>query len=285
MVFKTAISSKNHSRKKRPPHSGTDEDQHNPPDLVLITPSESDDWLERLSRAIRNSGKPLVAAIAGSLVLTVAWDSLVRAPQDRWIRPQAFSTAFLLWVQAHPLTGIVAIVLAIATAVVLMIPIGTPLTVGCGYIYKGAFGWKLGLTLATIVAMGGSALGAVTCFLLGRYLMRDQVRKWIRKYPLFDAIDVGACMLCFASFAVFSFCACVTILNVQPAKAAILFTVYMSLCLDSAANLTRFSPLCVFRHGSRGRTRSSHHGHVVLDSRPSSRPGQLHVWNHIHGIE
>ncbi|NJK53074.1 MAG: hypothetical protein HC936_10140 [Leptolyngbyaceae cyanobacterium SU_3_3] len=72
-----------------------------------------------------------------------------------------------------------------------MIPIGTPITLGCGYIYKGLYGWKLGVLIATIVSMGGSALGAVTCFLLGRYLMRDQVRLWIKKYPLFDAIDIG----------------------------------------------------------------------------------------------
>lgn len=83
------------------------------------------------------------------------------------------------------------IVLAIAFAVVVMVPIGTPLTLGCGYIYKGAYGWKLGLTIATLVAMGGSALGAVICFLLGRYLMRDRVRQWIKNYPLFGAIDAG----------------------------------------------------------------------------------------------
>jgi len=97
-----------------------------------------------------------------------------------------------MWVQAHPMSSIVAILLVIASAVVFMIPLGTPLTVGCGYIYKGAYGWKLGLTIATTVAMGGSALGAVICFLLGRYLMRDQVRKWIKNYPPFGVIDVGA---------------------------------------------------------------------------------------------
>ena len=77
-------------------------------------------------------------------------------------------------------------------SVVCMIPIGTPLTLGCGYIYKGAYGWQLGVLIATAVSMIGSALGAVICFLLGRYLMRDTVKKWIRKYPIFDAIDIAA---------------------------------------------------------------------------------------------
>jgi uncharacterized membrane protein YdjX (TVP38/TMEM64 family) len=84
-----------------------------------------------------------------------------------------------------------AFVAVIAAAVVLLIPIGTPLTLGCGYIYKAAYGWTWGLMVATAVSMTGSALGAIACFLLGRYLMRDQVRLWIRKYPLFDAIDIG----------------------------------------------------------------------------------------------
>jgi hypothetical protein len=43
-----------------------------------------------------------------------------------------------------------------------------------------------------MVSMMGSALGAVICFLLGRYMMRDMVKKWIRKYPIFDAIDIAA---------------------------------------------------------------------------------------------
>jgi hypothetical protein len=137
------------------------------------------------------SGKTAVGAFTASMFLLVTWDAMVRAPEDRWLNPDS-SEKFLLWVQFNPIKGLIAILLVIAAAVVFMIPVGTPLTVGCGYIYKGAYGWKLGLTVATMVAMGGSALGAVTCFLLGRYLMRDQVRKWIHKYPLFGAIDVGA---------------------------------------------------------------------------------------------
>jgi len=132
--------------------------------------------------------KSIIIAITVCLFLLLALDAFSANPR---FRPHEFSQSFLLWVQDHPTQGIVAILIVIATAVVFMIPIGTPLTVGCGYIYKGAFGWKVGLTIATVVAMGGSALGAVVCFLLGRYLMREQVRQWVRQYPLFDAIDVG----------------------------------------------------------------------------------------------
>lgn len=141
-------------------------------------------------QTMQKYGKTAVATVALTLFTAIVWDSIFRSPKDRLLSAET-AEEVLLWVQLHPLRGIVAIVWMMAACVVFMIPIGTPLTVGAGYIYKGAYGWRLGLTVATVVAMGGSALGAVICFLLGRYLMRDQVRKWIRKYPLFDAIDIG----------------------------------------------------------------------------------------------
>lgn len=130
-----------------------------------------------------------------AIIAFVIWDAVFTSPEHRLIQPD-FSQKFLVWVQSNPLQGLLAFLFVIAFAVVFMIPIGTPLTLGCGYIYKGAYGWKLGLTVATIVSMAGSALGAVVCFLLGRYLMRDQVRQWIKKYPLFVAIDIGKCRAC-----------------------------------------------------------------------------------------
>jgi hypothetical protein len=136
------------------------------------------------------SGKKVVSSIMFILIAMIVWDAMFASPEHRLLKPD-FADTFLIWVQAHPSKGAFGLLLLIAVAVVFMIPIGTPLTLGCGYIYKGAYGWRLGLTIATIVSMGGSALGAVTCFLLGRYLMRDQVRTWIKKYPLFVAIDVG----------------------------------------------------------------------------------------------
>ena len=136
------------------------------------------------------NGKKIVSTVMFILIGLVIWDAVFTDPENRFLKPD-FADTFLRWVQENPIQGILAFLVVIATAVVLMIPIGTPLTLGCGYIYTAAYGWTWGLALATVVSMGGSALGAVGCFLLGRYLMRDQVRLWIRKYPLFDAIDVG----------------------------------------------------------------------------------------------
>jgi len=136
-------------------------------------------------------GKKVVSSCMATLILLVLCDSMWSAPENRILKPD-FSQRFLQWVQQHPAQGLIWILLAMSVAVIFMIPIGTPLTLGCGYIYKGAYGWRLGVLLATFISMLGSAVGAVCCFLLGRYLMREQVRKWIRKYPLFDAIDIAS---------------------------------------------------------------------------------------------
>jgi hypothetical protein len=136
------------------------------------------------------SGKQIVSTTMAGLIVLVLYDALLKAPEDRFLKPEK-SLALLVWVQHHPLSGLFWITVVIAACVVVMIPLGTPLTLGCGYVYKGAYGWKVGVLVATLVSMGGSCLGAVICFLLGRYLMRDTVKKWVRKYPLFDAIDVG----------------------------------------------------------------------------------------------
>lgn len=135
-------------------------------------------------------GKQFVSFVMGAALFLLIWDTTFRAPQDRWLTKDK-STQFLEYAQANPHSAIVAFLLIIAVCVVFMIPIGTPLTLGCGYIYKGVYGWAGGMGLATFVSMAGSALGAVLCFLLGRYMMRDRVRLWIRKYPLFDAIDAA----------------------------------------------------------------------------------------------
>ena len=135
-------------------------------------------------------GKKLVMGFLGLFLLTIVYESFFVDPEHRLVQPD-FADKFLMWVELNPVWGLGAISLVIAAAVVTLVPIGTPLTLGCGYIYRGVYGWKLGLFVATAVSMAGSCLGAVICFLLGRYLMRETVQQWVRKYPLFDAINVG----------------------------------------------------------------------------------------------
>jgi hypothetical protein len=160
---------------------------------------KEDDVIKSSTKCIqlvsKTSGKKVILTIFGLCLCVTLWESFFLDPQDRLIQPD-FSDKFLIWVQSHPGYGLWAISLVIAAGVVTMVPVGTPLTLGCGYIYRGVYGWKLGVFVATVVSMSGSCLGAVMCFLIGRYLMRDTVKKWARKYPLFDAIDVGKNCYC-----------------------------------------------------------------------------------------
>ena len=135
-------------------------------------------------------GKKLVVGFISMFFLIILYQSFFVDPKERFIQPD-FADKFLVWVEENPGMGIGAIMIVIALAVVTMVPIGTPLTLGCGYVYRGVYGWKLGIFVSTLVSMLGSCLGAVICFLLGRYLMRETVQQWVRKYPLFDAINIG----------------------------------------------------------------------------------------------
>ena len=193
------------------------------------------------------SGKQVVGFILLGIMGFLFWDAFITSPENRWIRPDS-SGRFLEWVQVHPYWGLGAFLLVIATCVVLMIPLGTPLTLGCGYIYKGLYGWGMGVFVGTVVSVLGSGIGAVTCFLLGRYLMRDRVRKWIRNYPVFDAIDVGEYMRGMKSPSA-------PVCNVTHVN-------HTSMCSNIG-------------------TRASNHGHALLDAGASFRTGELHVWNHI----
>ncbi|KAG7341112.1 SNARE associated golgi family protein [Nitzschia inconspicua] len=157
---------------------------------VLSVVTTTNGLLSRVSQKIFHP-KKLILLVIVWIFAVIIWDSFFVDPKDRLLQPD-FSDQFLDWVEGHPLLGMGAILIVIAGAVVSMVPIGTPLTLGCGYIYRGVYGWKLGLFVSTVVSMAGSTLGAVCCFLLGRYLMRDTVKRWVRNYPLFDAIDVAA---------------------------------------------------------------------------------------------
>ena len=195
------------------------------------------------------SGKQVVALIMASIAGCLFWDVFLTPPEKRWLRPDT-SERFLEWAEANPYSGFWAFLLVIASCVVLMIPMGTPLTLGCGYIYKGVYGWGFGLLVATTVSVLGSGLGAVMCFLLGRYLMRDRVRKWIRNYPLFDAIDVGKCII-------------------------IIKTV-------GHRTLPRCSRKSNLIHSNIG-TGSANNGNALLNSSSSIRTSVLHVRNNVNG--
>ena len=139
------------------------------------------------------STSKLIKKISYALLLLVAlgltYDAMTSPPEERIVGTRRIND-FLLWVKVHPGSGALAFVLVYGSCVVLLLP-GTPLTLGGGYVYKVSYGWTFGLVMGTLASTLGSLLGSCTAFLLGRHVMRDRVRKWGRRHPLFDAIDVA----------------------------------------------------------------------------------------------
>ena len=222
-------------------------------------------WLSRIKPKI--NPKKIILTVIGGIFSIIIWESFFVEPENRLIQPD-FSDKFLAWVETNPGWGLGAIVLVIAAAVVSMVPIGTPLTLGCGYIYHGVYGWRLGLFVSTVVSMAGSTLGAVICFLLGRYLMRDTVKKWVRNYPLFDAIDVG-------KFPITSF---------GPYYVLLSFPCCCCCCCCWFLKGLLWCLSCLnFSCNSCFRTRFKNHGDAILNTCSTAWFGKLHVRYNYYG--
>jgi len=73
-------------------------------------------------------------------------------------------------------------------ATVLFVP-GTILTLGAGFVFSMAFGLGGGVALGSLSVFLGASMGAIASFLLGRYLLREQIGKLSNRYVVFQAID------------------------------------------------------------------------------------------------
>jgi len=133
--------------------------------------------------------KRILMMFMAIIILIIIHDTKNSPPEKRLFGAHRIEK-FLLWVKEHPGNGAAAFVLVYGICVVLLLP-GTPLTLGGGYVYKVTYGLAGGVTISTVLSLAGSLIGSCTCFILGRYIMRDRVRKWGRKYPLFDSIDIA----------------------------------------------------------------------------------------------
>lgn len=144
------------------------------------------------------STKKTIVAIASILILlTILRDFLftTAAPSPKKRLLLTLTQKFFEWMQHHPYSGFFAFLIVNASSVVFIVPAGIPLMLGSGCVYKEVYGWNAGIIVAAVSFVLGSSLGAVACFVLGRFFMREYARKWTRKYPLLEAIDVGEYMM------------------------------------------------------------------------------------------
>jgi len=132
-----------------------------------------------IRRTIQNPLVQKLLSLVGSIVIIILIKKLMRP---------GLLHEFLIWMENHPIKGLVAYLIIYPLHMVLILP-GTPLCMGAGFVFKVQYGWLVGVSFCSMVTLFGSLLGSLICFLLGRYCFRTSVRRWSKKYPMFDPID------------------------------------------------------------------------------------------------
>eukprot|EP00540_Astrosyne_radiata_P010624 CAMPEP_0116835700 /NCGR_PEP_ID=MMETSP0418-20121206/7690_1 /TAXON_ID=1158023 /ORGANISM="Astrosyne radiata, Strain 13vi08-1A" /LENGTH=407 /DNA_ID=CAMNT_0004465395 /DNA_START=48 /DNA_END=1271 /DNA_ORIENTATION=- len=98
--------------------------------------------------------------------------------------------SFLDWIEDNPIPGFFAFMVVYFVATVLFVP-GSILTLGSGFVFANSFGLGPGVLLGSLSVFLGASAGATVSFLLGRYLLRQWVKKLTKKYAIFEALDVA----------------------------------------------------------------------------------------------
>jgi uncharacterized membrane protein YdjX (TVP38/TMEM64 family) len=163
------------------------DDQHAP---RTASPDQQEDSEEELSeeeilqRKRSCCKKGAIAMILFLLVAFVIADSLTNGYIIDSIN------SFLEWIENNPAAGFFVFVLVYFAATVVFIP-GSILTLGAGFVFSSAFGLGPGVALGTLSVFLGASAGAIASFLLGRFLLRDWVSGWTKKYAIFEALDIA----------------------------------------------------------------------------------------------
>jgi uncharacterized membrane protein YdjX (TVP38/TMEM64 family) len=96
----------------------------------------------------------------------------------------------LLWMTHNPTAAEFVFVVIYALSSMVFIPI-TMLQLGAGWaftiVWKGAIGY--GVAASVVACFTGSVLGGLASFLRARYMMRDLIEIFARRYPIVKAAD------------------------------------------------------------------------------------------------
>lgn len=121
--------------------------------------------------------------VGGFFVFVIGKLYLANAPLLRFFFPQAF----------HLTNQSIWLIFALSVywaATVFFVP-GSLLTLGAGFVFSNAFGLGAGVVLGIVSVFVGASLGAVSAFLLARYLLREQVGRLSKRYAVFEALDLA----------------------------------------------------------------------------------------------
>jgi uncharacterized membrane protein YdjX (TVP38/TMEM64 family) len=89
-------------------------------------------------------------------------------------------TEFVAWVQGAGWIGVVVYMLIYTASTAIGLP-ATPFSLAAGFLW--------GTLLGAAVIAPSATLGAVGAFLIGRFLFRNRVQRYVARYAKFDAVN------------------------------------------------------------------------------------------------
>mmetsp|Transcript_4810 Transcript_4810/g.12034 ORF Transcript_4810/g.12034 Transcript_4810/m.12034 type:complete len:424 (+) Transcript_4810:100-1371(+) len=95
---------------------------------------------------------------------------------------------FIEWMTNQPEAAVICFLCFFVAATFLFVP-PTILYFGAGYAFCDVAGFWAGLFAATVVCFIGASLGAVLAFLRSRYMMRDLIELFAKRFPLVKCLD------------------------------------------------------------------------------------------------
>jgi len=101
---------------------------------------------------------------------------------------QNLLSIFLEWMKVHVIAGSFACLGMFVLATIICIP-STILILGSGFIYTEAYGMGMGIYIATVSCFLGCCLGAVFAFVRARYMTRDLIKLFAKRYHIVNRLD------------------------------------------------------------------------------------------------
>lgn len=164
--------------------------------IELIEYGRKKTWKKKLMTAFLMISSALVFydLIFGNMIIGILEDFVFWMTSNPTFAVAAFVAIFVVCTRKFTphcpphstVPGIVFQLIFLFT--VIMIP-PTLLIFGAGYAFSQAIGFYLGIVAAVFSCFIGSCIGAIIAFLRSRYMMRDMIYLFSRRYPLVKAAD------------------------------------------------------------------------------------------------
>ena len=130
----------------------------------------------------QNWKKKVMAVFMTVLSVLVIVDLFFLGNIVRWIH------AFAEWMSQHICAGTALFLLLFVFFTLIMIPPSILMFV-CGYVYTQVSGPVMGIITAILLSFAGCAIGAVIAFLRARYMTRDLISLFAKRYMIIRAAD------------------------------------------------------------------------------------------------